>query len=581
MNLRRKVFIFIFTSIFFVTLLSSFLVINRSEATIVEQTQRQGKAGLAASVNSIDNALSTLVRLFSITLDDNDFISLTEETSRIPISQNAQEHYAELYQFLKKHMSRIKAPQVSSALDSIYLYIISRGVILTTDTTYYEDITEDSILSETDSGWFLSTPVNYFTISGKNDDKTLVSYALPIVSEDQGTIGYCILNLKKHFLSSASSSLSYSPSLIIYSKGSVLFSAFANAYSEEEMQVLDRAASSPYDSRTLKLHGGKELLVTCVSEYTGWKYVALFRFGDFLNQLYEVRKLFLPIIFFVLFLAFSISAAFMKAAYAPVDKMIKAMKEIGEGNLDVRISEKRSDEFQLAFDGFNAMAEELGSLVEKLTKEQLLNKEARIKLLQAQVNPHFLYNTLDSVYSIAVINNQNQIAKMVYAMSAFFRVSLSSGKDIITLKDALKISDSYMTIQRIRFEDKFSYHVDIPASLMKAKVPKLILQPFVENSVYHGLEPKEGTGELFIFGRNENGTLVLSVEDNGIGIPRKKMLSIDRMLNDESTGNPENNFAIHNINLQIRLMYGFQYGVRIESRESEGTKVSISIPFIV
>lgn len=580
MNLRQKIFISIFTSIFFVALLSSFLVINSSEATIVEQTRKQGEAGLFASVSSIDNALSTLARLFSITLEDSEFVSLVEATSKISIADNAQEHYAELYQILKKHMSRIKAPQVSSEIDSIYLHIISRDVILTTDTTYYEDVPDAILSSELDSGWFLSTPVNYFTISGQSEDKTLISYALPVVSENQDTIGYCILNLKKHILSSASALLPYSPSLLVYHKDSVLFSDLTGAYSDWEIQMVGREAASSYVSHALNLHGGKELLISDTSAYTGWKYAALFRFEDFLSQLYEVRKLFFPIILFVFILASSISTAFMKSAYAPVNETIRAMKEIGKGNLSVRINEKRSDEFQLAFDGFNAMAQELNSLVDKLTTERLLNKEARIKLLQAQINPHFLYNTLDSMYSIAVLNKQEQISEMAYAMSNFFRVSLSAGKDIITLKEALEISNSYMTIQKIRFKDKFAYNIDIPSGLMKAMVPKLIIQPFVENSIYHGLEPREEGGRLCISGMQQKGNLILTVEDNGVGIPREKMLSIERMLKDDAVGNPENNFAIHNINLQLKLIYGLQYGVKIESNEAKGTKVAISIPFI-
>jgi two-component system sensor histidine kinase YesM len=251
------------------------------------------------------------------------------------------------------------------------------------------------------------------------------------------------------------------------------------------------------------------------------------------------------------------------------------MQNVKNGNLDTAINDLRRDEYQKVYEGFNLMLGELKQLIDDLSNEKSLNKQAEINLIQAQINPHFLYNTLDSIYSIAVIYKVDEIAKMAAALSKFFRVSLSGGKTDTSLKEALDIVKSYVTIQNIRFSDKIQYEVLIPEQYMGITVPKLLLQPIVENSIYHGLEKKKGKGHLTISSSEDEETLSLYIEDDGTGIPVEQLAALEKSISGEED---DDHFALRTLNKQIMLKYGKSYGLSIKSQYGRGTKVTILLP---
>jgi two-component system, sensor histidine kinase YesM len=265
--------------------------------------------------------------------------------------------------------------------------------------------------------------------------------------------------------------------------------------------------------------------------------------------------------------------------YNPLKKIVSAMQMIENRNLDVRINDNRADEYHKVYKGFNNMVTELNSLIRDLVNEKILKKEAQIKLLQAQINPHFLYNTLESIHSIAKIKKVDEISSMVSALSKFFRISLSGGKDDVTLSEAIELVLNYLTIQNIRFNGKIDYQINIPEELRKAIVPKLILQPVAENSIYHGIEQKKGIGILIISALSQKGEMELIIEDNGIGINEKNLLELRNSIENGSFEDSRN-FALKNLNRQIKLKYGINYGLKIESVEGNGTSVHIKLPII-
>jgi len=281
----------------------------------------------------------------------------------------------------------------------------------------------------------------------------------------------------------------------------------------------------------------------------------------------------------IAFMVLGITILLSNIFYKPLEKLVSAMQMIENRNLDVRIDDKRADEYQRVYKGFNDMVSELKRLIKDLTNEKILKKEAEIKLLQAQINPHFLYNTLESIHSIAKIKKVDEIALMVSALSKFYRISLSGGKDIVTLKEAVELVKDYLTIQNIRFKGKISYNFDISDELLKYKVPKLILQPIVENSIYHGIERSKGNGILNIYGMLENNDLNLIVEDNGVGIKKESLEELQRSIEDESFEDSKN-FALKNLNQQIKLKYGQNYGLSIKSEYGKGTCVTIRLPAV-
>jgi len=276
---------------------------------------------------------------------------------------------------------------------------------------------------------------------------------------------------------------------------------------------------------------------------------------------------------------FILSTLLAQIFQTPLKKLTNAMKQVQKGNFKAHINDKRHDEYQLIYSVFNSMTDELEWLVQNLETEQMLNKESKIRLLQEQINPHFLYNTLDSIYSIAKIQKIPEISNMVMALSKFFRASLSEGKDIVPLSDAIGLVESYLTVQNIRFKGKVQFKVSASEELLGYMVPKLVLQPFVENSVYHGIEKKKEEGSLIVRAEEREGCLYLKVLDDGIGMPEEKLIEIQKALQDNLI-NESGNFAIKNLNNQIKLRYGNEYGISIDSTEGKGTIVLIKLPVI-
>jgi two-component system sensor histidine kinase YesM len=306
-----------------------------------------------------------------------------------------------------------------------------------------------------------------------------------------------------------------------------------------------------------------------------WNYVVLIPDVEIFGQFYSIRKFFVFMIIIITLLIIPICFLITGALYKPLEKLVLAMQNVKNGNLDTAINDLRRDEYQKVYEGFNLMLGELKQLIEDLSNEKSLNKQAEINLIQAQINPHFLYNTLDSIYSIAVIHKVDEIADMASALSKFFRISLSGGKTDTSLKEALDIVKSYVTIQNIRFSDKIQYKVSIPEQHMNITVPKLLLQPIVENSIYHGLEKKKGKGRLTISSSEDEENLSLYIDDDGTGMPMEQLAALEKTIRGEEDND---HFALRNLNKQIMLKYGKSCGLSIKSQYGSGTRVTILLP---
>ena len=209
--------------------------------------------------------------------------------------------------------------------------------------------------------------------------------------------------------------------------------------------------------------------------------------------------------------------------------------------------------------------------------EQRQLRKAEFELLQAQINPHFLYNTLDAIVWSAEAGNQKQVIDMVGSLSDFFRTSLNKGKEIVTVREDLHHVRSYLEIQQIRYLDILSYEIHVPEELYDYKVPKITLQPLVENALYHGIKNKRGGGQIVVLGWDDVDSYYIQVKDNGIGMTKERL---DEIRNALKEAVPKENvlYGLYNVNERIRLNLGEGYGIEIESKYEEGTKVTLHLP---
>ncbi len=290
---------------------------------------------------------------------------------------------------------------------------------------------------------------------------------------------------------------------------------------------------------------------------------------DILNSMYRVM-----ILIGVFSLALSLLAAARLSASLtrPLTKMNEAMEQMQEGNLDIRIPENRADELGQLSASFNTMAGELKAYMEQQVSQQKKLNEVSIAMMQAQLNPHFLYNTLDTMKWVAKANHIPEIAVLASKLAKILRTSISK-EAFITLKEEMDLVDSYAQIQSIRFQGRFTFICDLPSELGTCIVPKLIVQPIVENAVIHGLSDCD-QGTVHVTARREEGGLAIDVEDDGCGISQEIMDS----LNQENKEKMAGHLGFYNVDTIIRLHYGEKYGLAVYRLEQGGTRVTIRIP---
>ena len=214
---------------------------------------------------------------------------------------------------------------------------------------------------------------------------------------------------------------------------------------------------------------------------------------------------------------------------------------------------------------------------EQVTREQKQLRKAEFELLQAQINPHFLYNTLDAIVWSAEAGNQKQVVKMVGSLSEFFRSSLNKGKELVRVREELSHARSYLEIQQIRYQDILSYEIDVPEILFEYEIPKITIQPIVENALYHGIKNRRGGGKITITGEEGENDYRIIVTDDGIGMEKARLLEITEGLAGKNPGDVKI-YGLYNVNERIKLFYGEEYGISIESEYDRGTEVVIRLP---
>jgi len=274
-----------------------------------------------------------------------------------------------------------------------------------------------------------------------------------------------------------------------------------------------------------------------------------------------------------LFLSYQIP----KSITRPLQKLTEVTEQVAEGNLSVRSDVQTGDEVGVLSDSLNTMIDKINELLEQVTKEQVRLRKAEFELLQSQINPHFLYNTLDAIIWLAEAGEQKKVVSMVRNLSDFFRTSLNRGKDIISVKEEILHVRSYLEIQQVRYQDILNYEIDIPEELGRYMIPKITIQPLVENALYHGIKNKRGSGNIHIRGSRQDNLLVIEIEDDGIGISKERLWQVnDGIRKKVLTG--KDIYGLYNVNERIRLNFGEEYGINIESTYGEGTVVRIQLP---
>lgn len=342
----------------------------------------------------------------------------------------------------------------------------------------------------------------------------------------------------------------------------------------------NRAVSEYRDGIYQETFQGEERVITVKSVgYTGWKLIGVApRQTVSLNSL-KTQLLVVFVAAFILFLMSLVNSYISSRITTPIRKLELSVNEIEKGNLNAKVDAEGSYEIRHLGQSVQNMAKQIQVLMADIVSEHEKKRKQEFDTLQSQINPHFLYNTLDIIVWMIENEKPDQAVKAVTALARFFRISLSRGKSIITVKDELEHVRNYLMIQHMRFKNRFSYTIEAEDEVLELASLKLMLQPLVENAIYHGMEFMDGDGEIFISAWKEGEDLYLKVSDNGLGMTEEQ---VARLFSDmPHTGSSRGSgIGVKNVNERIRLYFGSEYGLSIESEPDEGTVVTIHLPAV-
>ncbi len=355
-------------------------------------------------------------------------------------------------------------------------------------------------------------------------------------------------------------------SSLIYGKNDIYEKLKAEDYDFEEGEF-----------EVVELDGVKSVLSYGSVDGTDWKVISKVPVKEYLSGLTAIQNT-----LFISFLVSIMSAIYMTVLFSkkfmqPINSLLSEMEQIEKGNFEPQAHIYREDEIGYLKERFDEMVMRIRELMERICEKEKEKRTAELNALQSQIHPHFLYNTLNSVYCLAQINRQVKIAAIISNLSEMLRMSVGYQEEFVTLKNEIDYIKKYVEISNIRWGGRFQLECRCPESLLNYQMPKLILQPLVENSINHGFINFEESGHIDLSAEQEGDNLVIRIKDDGIGIEEQRMAEINDILRDAHS-KADASIGIYNVNSRLKLHFGEEYGLQFEKREAYGVCAILLLP---
>lgn len=322
------------------------------------------------------------------------------------------------------------------------------------------------------------------------------------------------------------------------------------------------------------------------NSFRNWKIVSIFSSKPILKDINEIVRYSFVICSIVILFSIMSIYFFSNKLTKRLRKLVHNMGKIKDGRFDVFVNYKAKDEIGELSRSFKDMIDRINNLINEVylyemrVKDlQIKKKEAELNALQSQINPHFLFNTMESICMNLIKKGDIEISDVIQSFTRLLRKSIDWGSGYLTLRKELDLSEHYLKIQKFRYRDKFEYKIEVNSELYEIIIPKFIIQPIVENAIYHGIEMKEAQGMLKIFSQITENNIMIVVEDDGVGMDNDKLMEVINGLDDVQNDEEKNGrIGIKNVHQRLKLYYGQQYGVLLESEKNSGTRVRILLP---
>lgn len=409
-----------------------------------------------------------------------------------------------------------------------------------------------------------------------------LSRAVEVTDEGKATQALLLINLNYMYFEEIFSNVNLGNGGYVYltnDYGDIIWHPKQNEIYSGRFKEDNKYAATLKDGITVENLSGKNLTLNVRTiGYTGWKLVGVTPSAALGVDGIKFRFFVLFVADLFLFLLAMINAFISDKISNPIKSLDGSVREIESGNLDVEIVPSGSYEVEHLGKSIKNMLGRIKVLMSDLVAEHNAKRKSEFDTLQSQINPHFLYNTLDIIVWMIENENSDKAVNIVTALAKFFRISLSKGKNIITVKDEVEHVRNYLMIQNMRFKNRFEYSIDVDEEVLSYSSLKLMLQPLVENAIYHGMEFMDGDGEIDVKVFKEDDSLYFTITDNGFGMSEdmvETLLSKDFVPSKKGSG-----IGAKNVNERIKLYFGSEYGLKVESEPDEGTKITIHLPAV-
>ena len=410
-----------------------------------------------------------------------------------------------------------------------------------------------------------------------------LSRAVEVTDEGKATQALLLINLNYRYFEEIFSNVNLGNGGYVYltnDRGDIIWHPKQNEIYSGRFNEDNKYAATLKDGITVENLRGKNITLNVRTiGYTGWKLVGVTPSAALGIDGIKFRFFVLFVADLFLFLLAMINAFISDKISNPIKRLDGSVREIESGNLDVEIVPSGSYEVEHLGKSIKNMLGRIKVLMLDLVAEHNAKRKSEFDTLQSQINPHFLYNTLDIIVWMIENENSDKAVNIVTALAKFFRISLSKGKNIITVKDEVEHVRNYLMIQNMRFKNRFEYSIDVDEKVLSYSSLKLMLQPLVENAIYHGMEFMDGDGEIDVKVFKDDDSLYFTITDNGLGMSEdmvETLLSKDFVPSKKGSG-----IGVKNVNERIKLYFGSEYGLKVESEPDEGTKITIHLPAVV
>ena len=347
-------------------------------------------------------------------------------------------------------------------------------------------------------------------------------------------------------------------------------------YNELQTEDIDLVMNAGSDIVTWGDGINKKMYSISRSEKTGWTVVDCVRVEELLRRSNEAQSIYVLVAIGLMAVALFFSRFVAKSITLPIQRLCDSMERVQEGDFSVSdIVVDSENEIGSLTKSFNVMTQRIHELMAQNIREQEAKRKSELKALQSQINPHFLYNTLDSIIWMAEGKKNEEVVLMTASLARLLRQSISNEDELVSIGQEIEYARGYLTIQKMRYKDKLEFWIEVEPSILNIRLIKLVLQPVIENAIYHGLKYKESRGLLLVKGFMKNGNAVLQVIDDGVGMDQE---TLDHIYERHKVDYHSNGVGIYNVQKRLQLYYGNEYGIVYESKPGEGTTATITIP---